>query len=59
MEPSSDGQGKIAIQARAVVKSFGAGDSRDPQFVKTKVLGSPCQATAPIGATAIIVSSSP
>ena len=28
MEPSPDGQGKIAIQARAVVKSFGAGDSR-------------------------------
>ena len=28
MEPSPDGQGKIAIQARGVVKSFGAGDSR-------------------------------
>jgi len=28
MEPSPDGHGKIAIQARGVVKSFGAGDSR-------------------------------
>jgi putative ABC transport system ATP-binding protein len=28
METSTDGQGRIAIHARAVVKSFGAGDSR-------------------------------
>ena len=28
MEPSPHGQGKIAIQARGVVKNFGAGDSR-------------------------------